>query len=95
MTHFLSSKTYFSVKLRRLPSEEFNTAKSECVSVIHTYPAHESTEVTRSESIVRSGKDGDGDDYVAEDAAQVVKGVHSDCERWRERRHRCGCGALG
>ena len=43
-----------------------------------THPADESTQLPGGEVIVDSREDGNGDDDVAEEAAQVVKGVHPD-----------------
>lgn len=41
----------------------------------------ESTELTGSETVVDAGEDGNGDDDVAEDSSEVIKGVNADWER--------------
>lgn len=44
----------------------------------HAYLTDECTELTRSEIIIDTSEDGNGDYNVAEETSKVVKGVNSD-----------------
>ncbi len=44
----------------------------------HAYLTDECTELTRSETIIDTGEDGNGDYNVAEETSKVVEGVHPD-----------------
>lgn len=44
----------------------------------HVYLADECTEFAGGEAVVDTSEDGNGDDDVAEETSDVVKGVHSD-----------------
>ena len=46
--------------------------------LLETHPADESTQLPWAEVVIDPPEDGNGDDDVAEEAAQVVKGVHPD-----------------
>lgn len=47
----------------------------------HSHLTDESTELTRAETVVYAGEDGNGDYNVAEDSSEVIKGVNADWER--------------
>lgn len=44
----------------------------------HAYLADECTELAGGEAVVDTSEDGNGDDDVAEETSDVVKGVHSN-----------------
>lgn len=46
----------------------------------HSHLADESTELTRGQTVVDAGEDGNGDDDVAEDSSEVIEGVDADWE---------------
>ena len=46
--------------------------------LLETHPADESTQLPGAEVVIDPPEDGNGDDDVAEEATQVVKGVHPD-----------------
>lgn len=67
--HLLFGDIYRLLKLIR---------RSEGKKKKHAHLTDECTELTRSETIIETSEDGNGDYNVAEETAEVVKSVHTD-----------------
>lgn len=59
-------------------THSFGNKQTEKPSEKHAYLADECTELAGGEAVVDTSEDGNGDDDVAEETSDVVKGVHSD-----------------
>lgn len=75
----LKKKGYLTQYQKGVPNKVAGTFISKDIK--HFYLADESTKFTRSEAIVNTTKNGNGDYNVAQESSKVVKCVHSNCEK--------------